>query len=88
MVLVDPLFAPGDLSEARGARCPMRNTLLACRRRSIGMKCNAERHKSPSHTPTPVIRGFNSVVHRPPRSCQSPDHAGVDYFWRADPDSR
>jgi hypothetical protein len=28
MVLVDPLFAPGDLSEAKGARCPMRNTLL------------------------------------------------------------
>ncbi len=28
MVLVDPLFAPGDLSEANGARCPMRNTLL------------------------------------------------------------
>ena len=31
MVLVDPLFAPGDLSEAKGARCPMRNTLLAIR---------------------------------------------------------
>jgi hypothetical protein len=29
MVLVDPLFAPGDLSEAKRARCPMRNTLLA-----------------------------------------------------------
>jgi hypothetical protein len=28
MVLVDPLLAPGDLSEAKGARCPMRNTLL------------------------------------------------------------
>ena len=28
MVLVDPLFAPGDLSEAKRARCPMRNTLL------------------------------------------------------------
>jgi hypothetical protein len=28
MVLVDPLFAPGDLGEAKGARCPMRNTFL------------------------------------------------------------